>query len=520
MSGPGTNGTPTEDPTLNPRQAEAPGATTGEGSSPLVESHLARRRRTLRPVRGRTAAIVTAVVVVVGVGVVSSAVSVPPPAPPTPSQDGVQVAPVSALTSSLFCASGAGLAAGAGATGMVVLTNTSRATARGVMTTVAGSGAPMVRRAVAVPPLGTADVNPAQGLPAGATASTFTFEGGAVTGTMVVSGPAGWSTAPCASSVSSQWDFVGGSTTTGLLDLSLYNPTAAQSVVDVSFLTPDGNVLVPQAYQGITLAPGQLAVAGLGSYVQNVQVVATLVQTSSGAIVATELDQMSVPSGSGLALVAGTPGAATTWRFAQTTAVRGGTVTLSLANPSPSAVTALIAVGLSSATVTPKQVTVPGHTVVPFVASAAAGWPLGSPYSVTVTASAPVIVGRSVTAPPASAAPQAGLTGGTTTTATSWLVVGPGSPGSPIVPGTSMQTLAVANPGSSSVKVTVSQLAGGRPVGMAIVAANGLVVFGAAALVGLHPLVVTASEPVSVEVDDGPTGAPGVVAASGFPLGT
>ena len=337
---------------------------------------------------------------------------------------------------------------------------------------------------------------------------------------MVISGPTGWSTAPCASSVSSEWDFVGGSTTTGSLDLSLYNPTAAQAMVNVSFLTTDGNVLVPQAYQGITLTPGQLGVVGLGAYVQNERVVATQVQTSSGAIVATELDQMSVPTGSGLALVAGTPGPATVWRFAQTTAVRGGTVTLSVANPGSTPVTAVISVGLSSATVTPKALTVAGHTVVAFAASAAAGWPLGSPYSVTVTASGPVIVGRSVGAPAGSVAPQAGLTGGTITTGSAWLVVGPGIPGHPVVPGASMQTLAVANPGSSPLTVTVSPLAGGRSVGRATVAAHGLVVFGPAALVGLQPLVVTASGPVSVELDDGPAGAPGVVASSGFPLGS
>jgi hypothetical protein len=486
---------------------------------PVVETRVARRRRALRPVPGRTAAIVTAAAVMVGVGVVSLAAPAPPSAPPTSPGDGVRVSPASARTSSLFCAPGAGLDAGAGATGVVVLTNTSRTTVRGVMTVVQGSGAPAVRRDLTVPPLGSTDVVPAQGLPAGATASTFSFEGGGVTGTMVVGGPVGWSTAPCASAVSSEWDFVGGATATGLLDLSLYNPTAAQAVVGVSFLTPDGNVLVPQAYQGITLTPGQLVVAGLGAYVQNQQVVATLVQTSSGAIVATELDRLVVKSGTGLALVAGTPAPATTWRFAQTTAVQGGSVTLSVANPHASPVTALVTVGLSSATVTPKQLTVPGHSVVAVAASAVAGWPRGAPYSVTVAASAPVIVGRSVVAAPSGASPQAGLTGGTVTTASSWLIVGPGSPGNPLMAGATVQSLAVANPGSSPVEVVVTPLAGGRPVAMVKVAANGLVVFGAAEVGGLRPLVVTATGPVSVEVDDGPAGAPGIVSASGFPLG-
>jgi hypothetical protein len=487
-------------------------------ATPVVENRVARPRRALRPVPGRTTAIMAVAAVMVGVGVVSLALPATVPASPTPPGDGVRVARASARTSSLFCAPGAGLGAGAGATGVVVLTNTGRTTARGVMTVEQGSGAPAVRRGVTVPPLGNTDVIPAQGLAAGATASTFTFEGGGVTATMVIGAPVGWSTAPCASSVSSEWDFVGGATATGLLDLSLYNPTAAQAVVGVSFLTSDGNVLVPQAYQGITLTTGQLVVADLAAYVQNQQVVATLVQASSGAIVATELDRLAVPSGSGLALLAGTPGPATTWRFAQTTAVQGGTVTLSVANPQASPVTALVTVGLSSASVTSKQITVPGHSVVAFAPSAVAGWPLGSPYSLTVAATEPVIVGRSVVAPSGGVSPQAGLTGGTVTTASAWLVVGPGSPGNPLMPGATMQSLAVANPGPVPVEVVVKALAGGHPVAIVKLAANGLVVFGTAVVGGLRPLVVTSSGPVSLEVDSGPVGAPGIISASGLPL--
>jgi hypothetical protein len=44
------------------------------------------------------------------------------------------------------------------------------------------------------------------------------------------------------------------------------------------------------------------------------------------------------------------------------------------------------------------------------------------------------------------------------------------------------------------------------------------VVFGSAAVGGLRPLMVEATGPVVVEADEGPTGAPGVVSASGFPV--
>ena len=58
-----------------------------------------------------------------------------------------------------------------------------------------------------------------------------------------------------------------------------------------------------------------------------------------------------------------------------------------------------------------------------------------------------------------------------------------------------MQTLAVANPGSSTVEVTVAPLAGGRAVARVKVAAGGLVVFGPAVVGGLRPLVVHGHRP-------------------------
>jgi hypothetical protein len=289
-------------------------------------------------------------------------------------------------------------------------------------------------------------------------------------------------------------------------------------VVDASFLTTGGAVLEPQAYQGITIGAHQLVVAALAAYVQGQTDVTTLVQAASGSVVATELDRISTPNGGGLALVSGTPSEATTWRFAQTTAVQGGNVTLAVGNPGASPVSADVTVGLSGATVTPRVLDVPAHAVATLAVSAVAGWPLGSPYSITVSANSPIVVGRSVTAPPVAAAPQAGVTQGTTGLATSWLVVGPESPGNPLVAKAAIRSLAVADPGSAPVSVTVVPLGGGRPIAMARIGAGGLVVFGSAAVGGLRPLVVEATGSVVVEADDGPAGAPGTVSSSGFPL--
>ena len=191
-----------------------------------------------------------------------------------------------------------------------------------------------------------------------------------------------------------------------------------------------------------------------------------------------------------------------------------------MANPGAAPVTAHISVGLPGATVVPYTLAVPGRTVLPLVVSSVAGWPLGSPYSLTVDASAPIVVARRVTAPVGGASPQAGIGPGTTGVGSKWLVVGPGTPGHPSISGGAIHSLAVADTGSVPVDVTVTPLSGGRPVAMARVAGGSVVVFGPAQVGGLSPLIVTATGPVTVETDDDPTGAPGIAYSSGFPLGT
>jgi len=515
VSGPGEPVHPGVPTPPTPSADEGGGAADAPGAP--VRRRAARRPR-LAPVPGRPAVLVGVAAAVLGVGLV--AVAIPPPAavPPAPAADGLGVAPAAATSSSLFCATGAGAGAGAGATGVVVLTNTSDVDVHGVMTTVrAGAGA-SVRRTVVVPARGQADVIPAAGLPAGASAASFAFSGGGVSATAVVGGAAGWSAAPCPARVASQWDIPGGGTKDGLLSLSLFNPTAAVAVVDLTFLTTSGAVLVPQAYQGVTVGPGQLVTEALNDYVQDQPVVTTLVQATSGSLVATALHQPTGPAGTGLTLLAGVPAASTTWRFAQTTAVAGGSVDLVLADPATAPATVQVSAGLPSASVVPRTLSVAGRSVSLLRLSAIPGWPLGSPYSVTVRSTVPLVVGRSVAAPAGAAAPRTGAGPAVSAAARSWLVVGPGRPGHPLVAGATIASLAVADPGDVPADVLVAPLAGGPPVARLRVAPHSLAVLGPSAVGGLRPLVVTSPVPVVVEDDLGPAGAPGVVSLTGIPL--
>ncbi|MGO8872773.1 MAG: DUF5719 family protein [Acidimicrobiales bacterium] len=460
-------------------------------------------------------AVVIAVVVAVAV---VDAVSPAPAAPTAPaSGDGVPVAPVGAYSSSAFCASGVG----ALATAAVYLTNSTPKPVRATMTSIgqaAGNGTvPTVQRALSVPPLGTLAVNPDTGLPGGDTASSFAFAGGGVVATQVVSGPNGWSTAPCATQTSPSWSFAGGSTSSGdSLTLSLFNPTASQSVVNVSFLTSTG-LVAPQQYQGLTVPPGQLVDENVGDFVQDAPDITTLVSAEAGALVGTEFQQHSSGASGGVSLRLGSPALSTTWRFAQTTATTGSSVTFSLGNPGTSPVAATFSFGVPAGSVVPRRVAVPPQSVAEFSATGS-GLPQQTPYSVTVTATGPIVVGRSVEASASATPPLWGSSSGTATTADGWLVPGPGSSGVPGTAGATIESLAVANPGSAPARVQVNRLDRTAPVAMFTVPPDEVTVLGRSQVSGVEVLSVSASQPVAVEEDSGPSGAPGVVSSTGFPV--
>ncbi len=477
------------------------------------------RRASVEPVAKRASVIAAVIATIVVVGAIAAAAGTPAPGPPPSLADGVAVAPVDAYSSSAFCTAGLGTAANS----TIYLTNSNPSPVEASMTAVgpAGTGGavPSVRRTVSVPPLGTVAVDPADGLPSGSNASTFTFAHGGVTASQVVSGANGWSMAPCASRTSASWSFAGGATTSGnALTLSLFNPAATEAVVNVSFLTENG-LVVPPKYQGLEVPAGQLVEANVGDYVQNSSTIATFVVAQAGSLVSSEFQQWSSGPTGGISLRLGSPALSTTWRLAQTTAMPQSTVNLYLANPGRSSSTATITLGLSSGTVVPHRVVVPPASIVAFPASGTPGLPQQTPYSVTVTSTAPLVVGRSVQAPPGSPSPVWGSSSATTSVATHWMVPGPGLPGAPAITDASVNSLAVANSGTTAAQVMVGKLGATAPVAMFTVAPGRVVVLGAKQVGGLSTLLVSASQPVFVEADSTPPGTPGVVTSSGFPLG-
>jgi hypothetical protein len=301
------------------------------------------------------------------------------------------------------------------------------------------------------------------------------------------------------------------------LTLNLFNPAASEASVNISFITESG-LITPQAYQGLTIPAGRMVTENVGDFVQNASDIATLVTAQSGALVSTEFQQWSSGATGGVSLRLGAPALSTTWRFAQTTTTLGSTVNFYLANPTNAPVTATIALGLASGSVVPRSLVLGPLSISVFAASGAPGVPQQVPYSVTISSSAPIVAGRSVHAPNGATPPVWGSTSGTVTVADRWLVPGPGVANAPGTPNATIESLAVANPGPVAAKVTVAVLGGARPVAMFTLAPNEVVVLGSKQVGGLSVLSVSSSQPVNVEEDSGPSGAPGVVSSTGFPF--
>jgi hypothetical protein len=301
------------------------------------------------------------------------------------------------------------------------------------------------------------------------------------------------------------------------MTLSLFNPTASDASVNISFFTNSG-LITPQAYQGLTIPAGRMVVENVGDFVQNAPEIATLVTAQAGGLVSTEFQQLASGSIGGLSLRLGAPDPSAVWRFAQTTDTSGSTVTFYLANPTTAPVSATIAFGLPSGSVVPRHLLVGPLSLSAFVASGATGVPKEVPYSVTISASAPIVAGRSVQAAIAATPPVWGSSSGTVTVARRWLVPGPGVQNAPGTAGATVESLAVANPGASVAMVTVAVLGGRHPISMFAVAPGAVTVLGPKQVGGLPVLSVSSSQPVNVEEDSGPSGAPGVVSSTGFPF--
>ena len=178
---------------------------------------------------------------------------------------------------------------------------------------------------------------------------------------------------------------------------------------------------------------------------------------------------------------------------------------------------ATITFGLPMARVSPVAIDLPAQSVVTWSPSSTGHLPKQTAYATTIRAGTGIVVSRTVDAGSGSTTP-ASMGGGpaTTTLADHWLVPAPGVPNAPGTPGATVETLAVADPGTAGARVVVTVAGTGASVAAFTVAPGSLVVLGPSLVGGLRTFDVQSSRPVAVEEDAGPGGAPGVVSSTGM----
>jgi hypothetical protein len=467
--------------------------------------------------------VVAAVVVGAAIGLGTRGSSSPAPAPAKPA---ALVSAPDAESAAWYC-TGQTMPSGP-APGFLVLTNASTRAVNADITTVTDAGA-TVHSAVSVPAQGV--LAPSLGVPSSGSwvADTVTLDGGGVSVSQAVHGPAGWSVIPCQSSTSANWYFASGSTAgSNALSVSLLNPTSAPVVVDLGFMTPTGAVK-PVNYQGVVIDPGAMLAEDVASEVQNASQVSTVVTARTGRVVASEV-QTFAGSSAGLSVVQGLSQPEQRWAIplAQETP-GGGDSEIDVFNPGTAPEHVTVHLRLASGPLAPLTDTVaPGETWA-LATSRQTRIPAGASYSAQVDATGGpgVVVSRAVVAPASAAAPQAGVAvavdGLTSSTAADeWIVPPPGTQASPAVKDVAHDALAILNVGGEGETFHAYTI---EPGTRHLVASGSLAPGGSAfvtgstlADTGFAPIVVSADGPMAVSEDFTPSGGVGVVGMPGIAL--
>jgi hypothetical protein len=428
------------------------------------------------------------------------------------------VDPASAESSAWYCAGGTDSHGGAPAT--IVLSNSATRTVAPTLTGIE-AGAPGAPGALspltihlAVPGGSQVDVPPAQLAQPGSLAVAVVVDGGGVAVSEVVSSPLGWSMAPCASTTASQWFFAQGATTQGGgLVLSLFNPGSTDATADISLVTSTAGYLSPPAYQGVDVPARALVTENVGDHIAADPVVASLVSTISGSLVAAELQSTGTPGNGGITVTLGSPAPAPQWVFAQNTDVTGGNLAFHVLNPSTRPTQVSLSIGLPrGAAAEPLSLDVPAQSVATLVAQDQTRIPANTPYAATFTSrGAGIVVARQVTSPPGAPAaePADGGTPGVALGSTRWLVPAVASPG------TGAWALAVDVIGGRPARVRIADGTGRALPGQGnhVVSPGSPLVIGPSPgpPFGTAPFEVVSDQPVAVELDAAPVASPGVV---------
>lgn len=425
-----------------------------------------------------------------------------------------------AQSSSFACAGGTATDGGA-ANGVVSVANAGSVALRGTIVAV-GLGSTRAERALNVPPATRVDIAITDLVTSPFASALVLLDGGEAVVEMTGSGPLGTTITPCASDASDSWYFAEGVTTRDAREvLSLFNPFADDALVDLRFLTEEGEV-TPESLTGLSV-PGQGLVAlDLGEHVQRREEVATILTARAGRLVVARLQTFDGTQGRrGVSLALGAPSPGATWYFPEGLAGGGINERIQLFNPSSTQARVEIDLVLAGTEAEAIVMTVPPESRVTVSANEETRIPQGQPHSIVVreTSGVGIVAERTLEGAEPSSRRGVAHALGSRLTATRW-VVAAGRADADFD-----GWLVLLNPSAEPAQARVELLDGNSPARISALAnlqiaagARVAVRLGDSVRPGLTPVLVTATAPIVVERDQYRTGGPGMGMAMAVPL--
>jgi hypothetical protein len=279
----------------------------------------------------------------------------------------------------------------------------------------------------------------------------------------------GVNASPCASAPSRTWYMPTGTTTRDAHELlAIFNPFAADAVVDVTYQTNDG-FRSPGSEQGLPIMAGHVQIVDVTADVPRLEQLAAFVTARAGQVV---VDRLQVFDGTdpnhppGAAATLGAPQPAAVWSFPHGQASDTVRETFTVVNPGNEPAQAQLEVVLddpaTNGVVDPIPVTVPPRGYAQVALQDQTRVPKGIGHTVTVRSIAgPGVVADRVISLAASAGRQGYAPAlGSPLLATRWLFADGGA-----VPNTIGESLAVFNPSTDeTARISITALAQGQAI--------------------------------------------------------
>ncbi len=371
-------------------------------------------------------------------------------------QDPTVAPPLSAISSTWYCA-GASAATDGASDGRLILANPHRRDVSGRVTVYPINDEPR-QIPITVPASGRFVLRYQNVVQAPFVAALVQLDGGGVAAEHSVLGPHGLGVAPCASAASPTWYFAEGSTAReDLMLLTLFNPFPDDAIVDLSFWTEQGRA-APGDFQGLVVPARGMRLVNVADHLRRRDAVAVTILARRGRIVADRIQARGTGDRRGLSIALGATAPGTEWFFPDGVVSEGVVERFHVYNPMEQEALVDVEVNADEGEVEPFELRVPAGERATLNLGEESRVPRDVGYSVTVRSlnDVPVVVER--TADARSPAPRSGIadTPGARTAAREWLLAD-----GAVTEGID-EWLTVLNPTADDVTVSTRALIGGR----------------------------------------------------------